>query len=403
MNDLFSTELQSRRWVCSQAIHAFGNYGFSELQTPILEELSLFVRSVGESSDIVSKEMYALEDRDGTPICMRPEGTAGALRALIENNKLAQDQEAKIFYIGPMFRRERPQKGRLREFTQIGAESLGCADPMADIEFLTMIHDWLSALPIGQLKLVINSLGEPDERSEYLKALRAYFEPVNTELCADCGRRLQKNILRLLDCKNPICSQLADAAPKIQDYLGEDSKNHFESVKQGLTRLNISFEVSNRLVRGLDYYTRTVFEFVALSGLGAQNTVAGGGRYDKLSKELGGPDVPGIGMAAGLERLILLMDENGFKPELKRPYCTLVAADPVGREKAFELLFTMRRKGLFADMDLKERSVKSQMRRADRIAAQHVLVLGSQEVETGKAMLKNLDSGESQELSLITF
>ncbi len=400
MNDLFAKDLQTRRFVCSKAIHVFENYGFSEIQTPVLEELSLFVRSVGENTDIVSKEMYTLEDRDGTKICMRPENTAGVVRALVENNLISADQEAKVFYIGPMFRRERPQKGRLREFTQIGAEFLGSPAPSADIEFLAMIHDWLSDLPIGKIKLVVNSLGQPDERGNYLTALRAYFEPLTDKLCADCQRRLKTNVLRLLDCKNENCSKLADAAPSIHDYLGEESSAHFQTVQAGLRNLGIAFEISNRLVRGLDYYTRTVFEFIAESGLGAQNTVAGGGRYDGLAKELGGPDVPGIGMAAGVERMVLLLEENGYVQELKRPDLSLISADPAGRQKAFDLLFALRRKGLFVDFDHKERSVKSQMRRADRLRSKEALVLGNQEVESGKAVIKNLESGETREIRL---
>ena len=400
MNDLFSKDLQIRRWVQSQAIQIFENYGFSEIQTPILEELSLFIRSVGENTDIVSKEMYSLEDRDGTKICMRPENTAGAMRALIEHNLISADQEAKIFYMGPMFRRERPQKGRLREFSQIGAEFVGSALASSDIEFIAMIHDWLSKLPIGQIKLVINSLGQPEERSEYLTALRAYFEPLHDQLCIDCQKRLSKNILRLLDCKNETCSKLTNQAPSIHDYLGTESKEHFETLQTGLSKLGITFQVSNRLVRGLDYYTRTVFEFIAESGLGAQNTVAGGGRYDGLSKELGGPDIPGIGMAAGLERIVLLLEENGFALDFKRPDLSLVYADPVGRQKAFELLFALRRQGLWVDFEHKDRSVKSQMRRADKLRCKEVLVLGAREVESGKAVIKSLDSGETREYLL---
>lgn len=396
MNDLFSKDLQIRRWIISQAISVFEKYGFSEIQTPILEELSLFVRSVGENTDIVSKEMYTLEDRDGTQICMRPENTAGALRALIENNRISADQEAKIFYVGPMFRRERPQKGRLREFTQIGAEFVGSALPTVDIEFIAMIHDWLSMLPIGQIKLVINSLGQPGERSEYLSALRTYFEPLINQLCVDCQRRFNKNILRLLDCKNTTCSRFIDPAPSIHQYLGQESKEHFEMLQAGLSKLGIAFQISNRLVRGLDYYTRTVFEFIAESGLGAQNTVAGGGRYDGLSKELGGPDVPGIGMAAGVERIILLLEENGFALDLKRPDLSLVYADSVGRQKAFELLFALRKKNLWVDFEHKERSVKAQMRRADKLGSKEVMVLGSQEVASGQAIIKSLDSGKTR-------
>lgn len=400
MNDLFAPDLQVRRWILAQAIPIFENYGFSEIQTPILEELSLFVRGVGKNTDIVSKEMYVLEDRDGTEICMRPENTAGALRALIEHNLISTEQEAKIFYVGPMFRRERPQKGRLREFTQIGAEFLGSSSHTADVEFIAMIHDWLSALPIGKIKLLINSLGQSNERSNYLKVLEAYFEPLQSTLCPDCQRRFNKNILRLLDCKNKTCSQLASLAPSILDYLSTESKTHFDQVQANLTKLGIEFQVSHQLVRGLDYYTRTVFEFVSDSGLGAQNTIAGGGRYDRLSQELGGPDVPGLGVAAGLERLVLLMMENGFRLDSRRPDLSVIYADPIGRQKAFELLFQLRRQGLWVDFEHRERSVKSQMRRADKLGSKEVLVLGAQEVESGQATLKALDSGKTRDFTL---
>ncbi|MES2504885.1 MAG: histidine--tRNA ligase [Myxococcota bacterium] len=400
MPDLFSTELQTRRFIIGKAIHVFENYGLSEIQTPILEELSLFVRSVGESSDIVTKEMYALEDRDGTMICMRPEGTAGAVRALVQNNLLSAEQEAKIFYTGSMFRRERPQKGRLREFCQVGAEFLGCASASADIEFLAMVHDWLASLPIGPIKLAINSLGEPEERQVFMQALRAYFEPLTEQLCADCQRRMTQNTLRILDCKNPSCISLVEKAPRILDFFGADSKGHFEEVLNGLSKLGVAYEVSHKLVRGLDYYTRTVFEFIAESGLGAQNTVAGGGRYDGLVEELGGPKTPAIGMAAGVERLAILMQESGFALAEKRPDLSLVYADDIGRAKALELLFALRRKGMTVDFEHKPKSVKAQMRRADRLRAKEVLVLGQREVESDSAKIKSLDSGEMRDVTL---
>ncbi|MBH1988691.1 MAG: histidine--tRNA ligase [Myxococcaceae bacterium] len=400
MNDLFAKELEIRKVICDKAIHAFQVYGYEQLQTPVLEQLSLFARSAGENSDIVSKEMYSLEDRDGTLLCMRPEGTAGAVRALVDSGYFNQDPEVKAFYIEPMFRRERPQKGRLREFTQIGAEYFGVPTPEADIEFLAMIYDWLSSLPIGPIELVINSLGESSERQHYLDALQVFYTPLQEKLCSDCQRRLTKNVLRLLDCKEPKCIALAENSPQLSKYLGETSLTHFETVQQGLRNLFIPFRVSNNLVRGLDYYTRTVFEFVSHSGLGAQNTIAGGGRYDGLVEELGGLKVPAIGMAAGLERLVILLEEQGYQPELKRPVCTLVYADEPGQKKAFELLMAGRRQGLYLDMDPKNRSVKSQMRRADRKQSQFAVVLGENEVLSGTAQLKSLADGNSQPMEL---
>ncbi len=394
MNDLFSDELRLRRYVIGKASETFERFGFSEIQTPVLEELSLFLRSVGESSDIVTKEMYALEDRDGTKICMRPEGTAGVVRALVEHHKVSTDQEAKVYYVGSMFRRERPQRGRLREFSQIGAEFLGVSEPTADVEVLAMLHTWLSSLQLGELTLLINSLGQPDERAGYLQALRDYYTPLTSQLCADCQRRLTQNVLRLLDCKNPNCSALADKAPSILEFLGEDSKLHFEQVKSGLKQLGIEFKVSSRLVRGLDYYTRTVFEFVAESGLGAQNTVAAGGRYDNLVAELGGSSTPAFGFAAGVERLVLLLEENSFKLPESRPDFSLVYADDLGKSKVFELAQAWRLKGLWIDFEHKTKSVKAQMRRADRMRCKEVIVIGAREVESGEGQAKMLDSGE---------
>ena len=396
MNDLFSKELQARRWIIQKALQAFESYGFSQVQTPVLEELSLFVRSVGKTTDIVSKEMYALEDRDGTPICMRPENTAGTVRALLEHHKLTQEQECKVFYVGPMFRRERPQKGRLREFTQVGAEFFGTDAPTADVELLSMLHQWLLSLPIGKIKLLINSLGQPQERAEYLKALRTYFEPLRDQLCSDCQRRLETNTLRLLDCKNKTCSKLADESPSILDFLQEESKQHFEAVKNGLTQLGIEFEITKKLVRGLDYYTRTVFEFIAESGLGAQNTVAAGGRYDNLVEELGGPSVPATGFAAGIERLVILAEENGLSLDEKRPDLVLVYADDTGREKLPAIAHQLRQKNIWVDFEHRKKSVKAQMRRADRMKAKEVLVLGTREIENDEGQLKALDTGDTR-------
>lgn len=400
MNDLFTEELSTWQWVEKATHDIFSTYGFGEIRTPILEDLALFVRGVGEGTDIVDKEMYALEDRDGKMLCLRPENTAGVARALIENNKLAGEAEVKAYYIGPMFRRERPQRGRLRQFYQIGAEYFGVSQPSVDVEVIAMLHDLLSALGLKNLTLAINTLGLPEEREGYVKALHQYFSDHLDALCEDCKRRLQKNTLRILDCKQPACSALAAKAPPILDFLSDDSKSHFNDVQEGLKRLSIPFVVTPRLVRGLDYYTRTVFEMLAETGLGSQNAVAAGGRYDGLVKNLGGGDVPGFGFAAGIERIVLLLEEMGAKAKMPSPQVVLVYADDLGKQKAFELVYALRRERIRADLDHKSRSLKAQMRRADRLGAKAVMVLGSREVEEEEAQLKRLSTGQTESVRL---
>ncbi len=401
MNDLFCPELNIWQKVEKTTAEIFSAYGFQEIRTPILEELSLFVRSVGEETDIVGKEMYVLKDRDEKLLSLRPEGTAGVVRAVIENNKVGLDGEMKSFYIGPMFRRERPQKGRLRQFHQIGAEFLGVSEPTVDVEVIAMLHDLLSALGLQNLRLILNTLGQPEERVDYAKALYDYFVLHADNICSDCQRRLQKNTLRILDCKQPHCIKIAEEAPLIQAFLSEESLSHFDEVQAGLSRLAIPYEVSPRLVRGLDYYNRTVFEMVASLGLGSQNAVAAGGRYDGLVKKLGGRDVPAFGFAAGIERIVLLLAEQVDAAPANLLDVVLIYADSVGKEKAFELLYDLRRKNMKADLDHKGRSVKAQMRRADRLGSKTVIVLGEKEVQEQRGQLKLLSTGETLSVSLL--
>ncbi len=401
MNDLFCPELKIWQKIEKTTVEIFSAYGFQEIRTPILEELSLYARGVGEDSDIVAKEMYAFRDLDGKMLSLRPEGTAGVVRAIIENSKVGLDGELKSFYIGPMFRRERPQKGRLRQFHQIGAEFFGVAEASVDVEVIAMLHDLMGALGLQDLKLILNTLGQPEERVDYLKALYDYFVLHSDNICSDCQRRLEKNTLRILDCKQPRCIEISESAPLILGFLSEESLTHFDEVLAGLNRLSIPFEVSPRLVRGLDYYNRTVFEMVASSGLGAQNAVAAGGRYDGLVKKLGGSDVPAFGFAAGIERIVLLLGEQAAAVQENPLDVVLIYADSVGKEKAFELLYNLRRKKIKADLDHKGRSVKAQMRRADRLGSKTVMVLGEKEVAEQRGQLKLLSTGETLSVSLL--
>lgn len=400
MNDLFPDELSLWQLVEKKTRDVFTRYGFSEIRTPILEDLSLFVRGVGEGTDIVEKEMYVLKDRDESLLCLRPENTAGVVRALIEHKTLVQESEFKTYYIGPMFRRERPQKGRLRQFHQIGAEVFGISEPSADVELISMVHQVLNDLGINELTLQLNSLGEASERKVYVAKLVEYYESRQNELCEDCKKRLHKNPLRLLDCKNPNCIEISKAAPELISFLEKESREHFDAVQEGLTSLNIPFHLSTRLVRGLDYYTRTVFELSATSGLGAQNAVAAGGRYDALVENLGGPKVPAVGFSAGIERILILLNEKGVAASKPTPDLSFICMDKAGRELALLTCAGLRKQGIFAEFDHKERSVKAQMRRADKMSAKSIIVLGERERNEKMGQLKNLSSGETQPISL---
>ena len=376
-------------------------YGYREIRTPIFEHTELFDRGVGDTTDVVQKEMYTFLDKGGRSITLRPEGTAGAVRSFIESGIAAGPQPTKIFYLSaPVFRYENPQAGRLREHHQFGVEVFGAQDASIDAEIISLAWSLLHKLGVENLSLNINSIGCKHCRPEYNKALRAYYTAHKAELCDTCLDRLERNPLRLLDCKNPACAALAADAPKITDYLCPECEAHFGALQSYLGKLNIPFAVNPKIVRGLDYYTKTVFEIIS-SEIGAQGTVCGGGRYDGLVSQLGGPEMPGVGFGMGIERLLLVMESAGAViPEpapLQVFLCTMGAA---ARVKAFELLAQLRQAGISADMDHAARSMKAQFKYADKLGAKYTLSIGDNELERGTANLKNMEDGSQVEVSL---
>lgn len=381
-------------------------YGFKEIRFPTFENTKLFKRSVGDSTDVVQKEMYGVtakssaNGKDDDDFTLRPEGTAGAARAVLENGMLSDALPQKVYYNISCFRHEKPQAGRLREFHQFGAEMYGSASPAADAEMIAMVDAFLRRLGIKGIALNINSIGCPKCRGEYHKALKSYFEGRKDELCGTCRERLEKNPMRILDCKSPICQDIAKDAPVILDYLCDDCKSHFEKLQKNLTAMNIEFTVNPKIVRGLDYYTKTVFEFVTTS-IGAQGTVCGGGRYDGLIEQLGGASTPALGFAMGIERLIMTMESQGCDfIEPKKCALYIAAMDEAALEKAIVLTKTLRDDGIWAEYDLQGRGVKAQMKYADKLGADFTMVLGSNEIESGKAQLKNMETSEKIEISL---
>lgn len=407
MNDLLPEQMGVWHRIEDQARGTLERFGFGEVRTPILEKTALFVRGVGEETDIVGKEMYTFEDRGGeakagTMVSLRPEGTAPAVRAAIEHNVFGQEPLVRWYYLGPMFRRERQQKGRYRQFYQVGAEIYGASAPHADAELIDAGQAFLSSLDIGEITLEINSLGDESCRPKYIEALVGYLKSRALDLCPECQRRLQTNPLRVLDCKNESCKRVTAEAPSVDAFLCEPCREHFATLLGLLDGLSIEYVVNPRIVRGLDYYTRTVFEFVSHlqgeGGLGSQNTVCAGGRYDRLVKNLGGPEVPAVGFAAGLDRLALLSAKNawGARP----PELFLVSLGEQARQRALLLASELRRKGAFVDQDLRGGGLKAQMRRADKSGATFTLVIGESELASGKANLKRMATGEQREVVL---
>lgn len=370
-------------------------FGFREIRTPTFEHTELFSRSVGDTTDVVQKEMYTFEDKGGRSITLRPEGTAGAVRAVMENGLLGDALPLKISYLTSCFRYEKPQAGRLREFHQFGAEVFGPAGPAADAELISLATEALAALGIEGLSLEINSIGCPNCRPGYHDALKSYFKSNLDKLCPTCLGRLEKNPLRILDCKNPDCQVVAKDAPVVLDHLCGECAGHFEGLKARLEALKLDYTVNPRIVRGLDYYTKTVFEFVS-DKIGAQGTVCGGGRYDGLVEELGGAPTPALGFGMGLERLLLVMEAIGAPiPEPESCDIYIAAMGDAAALRAFELTGRLRGEGFFAECDLMGRSLKAQMKYANKIGAKYSLVLGDNELAEGKAQLKNMATGEA--------
>jgi histidyl-tRNA synthetase len=382
----------------TKARRIFGRYGYGEIRTPILEYSELFCRGVGETTAIVEKEMYSFEDRGGDSLSLRPEGTASVVRAYIESGASSQDPIAGYYYMGPMFRRERPQKGRQRQFYQIGCELLGAISPLADVEVIAMNAHFLEEAGLGDISIEINSLGCPQCRPCYNEALLKYLHSCKAKLCVDCVRRVERNPLRVFDCKNIECHNLLGKAPLIPDYWCDECKAHFGSVKRELVLIGIKYIENPRIVRGLDYYMRTAFEFTTTK-LGAQNAVAAGGRYDGLVKSFGGPDVAGVGCALGVERLLLLLKKS--EEEVKREDMIFFAAlGDKAQERIFPVIQALRKNGVRVEWDYTDRSLKAQMRRANKQNAHSVVIFGEEEMKKGEAQIKDMLTGEQRTVSL---
>jgi histidyl-tRNA synthetase len=367
------------------------------VRTPIVEHAALFARGVGEATDIVNKEMYVFEDKGEELLCLRPEGTAGTVRAFIEHGAFV-DGPQKWFYIGPMFRRERPQKGRYRQFHQIGCEAFGISEPLLDAEQIAMLDDYLARLGV-RAQLNINSVGDANCRPAYLAELKGWLEARSAELCPDCKERIERNPLRVLDCKVASCQPVLEKAPRLVEKLCDDCAAHFEAVKGGLDALGVAYRVDTRLVRGLDYYVRTAYEFTS-DALGSQSAVAGGGRYDKLVETLGGPATPGIGFALGEERLAMILESLGRAAPVQRPVVFFVSADAEGAKEALRRAAELRRAGIACDLDPRGGKMKAQFKQAERVGARYALVLGGNEVATGQAKLKDVASREELPVAL---
>lgn len=397
MNDILPGEIATWQFLEQEARRIFETYGFTEIRVPVVEKTELFCRSIGETTDIVEKEMYTFTDKSGNSLTLRPEGTAPVMRSFIEKKLHAQDPVAKLYYLGPMFRYERPQKGRYRQFHQIGVEAIGVDDPKIDAQILAMLCDYFDAVGIDDVELHINSLGCQECRPSYRQGLIDYLQSRLEQLCSDCQRRYQNNPLRVLDCKVPSCQEATTTAPSMLDHLCGDCNEHFARVKGYLQEMNLSYTVNARMVRGLDYYTKTTFEMVTGS-LGAQNAVAAGGRYDGLIAELGGPSLPGIGFAMGVERLVLMKNADQI-PEQRLPLFLAAMGQPAS-DRAFLLMSHLQRQGLRVEMEYATKSLKAQMRRAGKLNARFVLMLGEEELARQVATLRNMDAGTQQELPL---
>lgn len=378
-------------------------YNFNEIRTPVFEHTELFQRGVGDSTDIVQKEMYTFEDRGGRSLTLRPEGTASVARAYVENKLFGNPiQPTKLYYFAPMFRYERPQKGRMRQLNQFGVEVLGSADPAVDAEVIDLAMTCYKEVGLTSLKLVINSLGDSESRDNHRRALVEHFSPVKEELCSDCQIRLKQNPLRILDCKKDREHPAMKNAPSILDYLNDESKNYFEQVKSYLTMMGIEYEVDKNLVRGLDYYNHTAFEIMSeAEGFGAITTLAGGGRYNGLVEELGGPDTPGIGFGMGFERLLMALEAEKKQVAIEEQLdCYFVAMGDQAEKESVKILHELRAVGIQADKDYLGRKMKAQFKSADRFNSSYVLVLGDEELEKQMINVKNLETGDQIEVKL---
>ncbi len=399
------------------ATDIFSRYGYLPLETPIFEQTELFVRGIGEATDVVSKEMFSAVSGENlkrlmagesikskSKLSLRPEGTAGVVRAVVQHDLVPQGSApAKLMYAGPMFRAERPQKGRQRQFNQVGIECLGADDPSVDAEGIIMLMRFYEAIgiPVAHTRLLINSMGCESCRPAYRELVRAYMDEHKDELCDECSRRAEINPLRAFDCKNPACAAAMEHAPKITDHLCDDCKAHYATVKSYLDAAGLTYVEDYKLVRGLDYYTRTVFEVQVTEGMGSQNAIGGGGRYDKLAQEVGGRPTPGFGFALGYERCVLALEAAGFSfPAAQRCDVFVACVDDSARSLAFSLVQDCRDGGLIAEMDHQNRSLKSQFKLADKLGAAHVVVLGPDEIAQGEVVLRNMETHDERRVAL---
>lgn len=395
------------------AFSIFGRYGYQPIETPMFEQTELFVRGIGEATDVVSKEMFTVISggnltklleggsiKSKSKLSLRPEGTAGVVRAVVEHDLVPQGgAPAKLMYAGPMFRAERPQKGRLRQFRQVGVECLGADDASVDAEAIIMLMRFYEeiGIPVADMRLLVNSMGCESCRPAYRELVREYIRQHEADMCEECIHRADINPLRAFDCKNPQCAEIMQGAPRITDHLCDDCREHYETVKRHLTAANISFEEDTRLVRGLDYYTRTVFEVQVDNGMGSQNAIGGGGRYDKLAKGVGGRDVPGLGFALGYERCVLALEAAGAAfPEANALDLFVACVDDTVRDRAFALVQECRDAGIATEMDHQHRSLKSQFKLADKLSASKVAVLGPDELAAESVKLRDMDTHEER-------
>jgi histidyl-tRNA synthetase len=401
--DILPGEVEKWQYVEKIARDICKRYNYHEIRTPIFEHTELFLRGVGDTTDIVQKEMYTFEDRAGRSMTLRPEGTAPVVRSFVENKMYGNpNQPIKLYYIGPMFRYERPQAGRFRQFVQFGVEAIGSNDPAIDAEVIAMAMELYRSLGLKKLRLVINSLGDVETRKAHRQALIDHFKNRIHELCEDCQVRLEKNPLRILDCKKDRDHELMGTAPSILDYLNDESRHYFEKVKAYLTKLGIPFEVDPRLVRGLDYYHHTTFEIMSdAEGFGAITTLCGGGRYSGLVQEIGGPETPGIGFALSIERLLAALDAEGITLPISEGIdCYVVAVGEKAKDESVLLVHELRKAGIVVDKDYQDRKVKAQLKAADRLNAKFVAILGDDELAKEVINIKEMSTGEQTEVPL---
>ena len=398
VKDIMPDEIEKWRWVENKANQVFNRYGFNEIRLPIFEKTKLFSRGIGETTDIVEKEMYTFEDRGGEMVTLRPEGTASAVRAFIEHKMYTAQTVQKFYYLGPMFRYERPQAGRFRQFYQIGVEAMGSHNPSIDVEVMIMLMEFFNVLGLNQFELQINSLGCNKCRPEYRETLKKSITNHLTDLCKNCNTRYQKNPLRVLDCKIERDIEIASKLPRITDHICNECKSHFEKVQGLLRETQIPYSINSNLVRGLDYYTHTAFE-VTSRELGAQNAISGGGRYNTLVEEFEGPPTPCFGFALGLERLISLIPFDKMESIETTPDVFVVALGEEAKLKVFNLVHQLRSGGISVERDYDGGSIKSQMRKANRSASSFALIIGENEIKSGNYQLKNMQDGKQSNIT----